>query len=364
MANSTTYSTESTGNPIVSNPQYIAPSDNASFQITSHKLNGSNFREWYQSILLVMKGRGKMGYLTGVNTAPPLESAKYSTWEAENSIVMAWLINSMDQRIGRLYLFYQTAKEIWDAVKEMYSDLEDISQSFEIRSKIRNTRQSTSSVTEYFNTLSELWQEIDLFHNINWKCPDDGVLYSKMLEKDRIFDFLQGLNQDLDDVRGRILGMKPLPTSKEAFAEVRREETRRKVMSLPSQSAAIETAAQGSALATNRYSEEKDAKGAFGKDVWRCEHCKKPYHTKDTCWDLHGTPLDWKPRTQRRKKVYVTEITTSSTPQLFTDEQMEVLRKMVNSSSELSKSAPSNSRGSTALTTHKGSVIGEDDWEC
>ena len=104
----------------------------------------------------MIKGRGKMGYLTGAMTTPPLDYITYSVWEAENSIVMAWLINSMEQKIGRLYLFYQTIKKVWDAVQEMYSDLEDISQSFEVRSTIQNTRQGTLSVTKYFNMLSEL----------------------------------------------------------------------------------------------------------------------------------------------------------------------------------------------------------------
>ena len=39
-----------------------------------------------------------------------------------------------------------------------------------------------------------------------------------------------GLNQELDEVRGRILGKKPLPFICEVFSTVRREETRRKVM--------------------------------------------------------------------------------------------------------------------------------------
>lgn len=32
--------------------------------------------------------------------------------------------------------------------------------------------------------------------------------------------FLLGLNKDLDEVRGKIMGMKPLPTIREAFLEV------------------------------------------------------------------------------------------------------------------------------------------------
>jgi len=123
----------------ISGPSSTHSLDSHSLQITQHKLNGLNFREWFQSVILVVKGRGKVGYLTGAITAPPDTAPNYNTWEAENSIVMAWLINSMEPRIGRTYLFYKTAKEIWEAVQEIYSDLENTSQCFEIRSKIRNT---------------------------------------------------------------------------------------------------------------------------------------------------------------------------------------------------------------------------------
>ena len=45
-----------------------------------------------------------------------------------------------------------------------------------------------------------------------------------------MFVFLAGLNTDLDEVRGRVLGRKPLPSIREVFSEVRREEARRHVM--------------------------------------------------------------------------------------------------------------------------------------
>lgn len=86
--------------------------DSPSLQITQHKLNGINFREWFQSVLLVVKGKGKEGYLTRDATRPSSESAASSVWEAENAIVMAWLVNSMESKIGRTYLFYKTACEI------------------------------------------------------------------------------------------------------------------------------------------------------------------------------------------------------------------------------------------------------------
>lgn len=54
--------------------------------------------------------------------------------------------------------------------------------------------------------------------------------FKTYLDKERLYDFLAGLHRDLDEVRGRILDRRPLPTIGEAFAEVRREENRRRVM--------------------------------------------------------------------------------------------------------------------------------------
>ena len=50
------------------------------------------------------------------------------------------------------------------------------------------------------------------------------------MEKKRLYKFFIGLNKNLDGVRERILGTKPFPSLREAFAEIRREESRMKVM--------------------------------------------------------------------------------------------------------------------------------------
>ena len=46
---------------------------------------------------------------------------------------MGWLINSMEESIGDTYLFYSTAKEIWDVVSPAYSDFKDPSQILELQ---------------------------------------------------------------------------------------------------------------------------------------------------------------------------------------------------------------------------------------
>jgi len=99
-----------------------------------------------------------------------------------------------------------------------------------------------------------------------------------MVEKDHIFYYLYGLNTNLDEVRGRILGSKPLPALREVFAEIKREESRHRVML---QQAEPVLNHQNSALATTRQGESLSRNP--GREKLWCDHCKKPYHTKETC---------------------------------------------------------------------------------
>ena len=85
-------------------------------------------------------------------------------------------------------------------------------------------------MSTYFTSLNKIWQELDLANDCNWSCTIDCERYRARIKKERIYDFLAGLNKELDEVRCRLLGIKPLPVIEEIFAEVRREETRKHVM--------------------------------------------------------------------------------------------------------------------------------------
>lgn len=68
--------------------------------------------------------------MDGSSPRPAIHDPKYPNWDATNSMVMVWLIHSMEDSIGDTYLFYSTAKEIWDVVSLVYLDLDNSSQLF------------------------------------------------------------------------------------------------------------------------------------------------------------------------------------------------------------------------------------------
>lgn len=72
------------------------------------------------------------------------------------------------------------------------------------------------------------------------------------------------------------MGIKPLPTIREAFSEARREESRRKVMIMDNSSTT--PAMEGSAFYTHISSQNQDHKLKKGRP-W-CENCEKLAHQK------------------------------------------------------------------------------------
>ncbi|GMI75146.1 hypothetical protein HRI_001183900 [Hibiscus trionum] len=328
---------------------------NSSLIITNHRLDGKYFLQWSQSVLMVLRGRGKIGYINGEIPRPASTDSSNATWELNNSMVMAWLINSMEGHISRTYLFFKTAKEMWDAIKENYSDLGNASQVFEIKLKLKDIRQGTLEVTQYYNNLKILWQELDMYYEADWGEGSEHTKFMDHLNKERLYEFLAGLNRDLDEVRGRILGRTTLPTIGEAFAEVRREEKRRLIMlgdtrELKPLSAAGHRPPENSALISRGPQSQRFKAGSdFGSNRPWCSHCNRVEHTKEKCFKLHGYPG----KNQKENKAAMISTTEEDAQDVrLTKTQLEALHKLLGTPT---------ANGSLAI---QGTGIGEDDWHC
>ncbi|GAA0185591.1 hypothetical protein LIER_32879 [Lithospermum erythrorhizon] len=84
-------------NTINTQNQTISIYSQDNLKITNYILNGgNNYPEWERSVRIVVKGKGKFGYLSGTIAEPKADDPKYQIWEAENSMVMGWLIGSME----------------------------------------------------------------------------------------------------------------------------------------------------------------------------------------------------------------------------------------------------------------------------
>ena len=110
-------------------------------------------------------------------------------------MVIAWLINSMEPMIGKPFMFLPTVRDVWEAVRDTYSDLENYSQMFELNAKMWRSQQGDREVTVYYNGMMTLWQELDLLEEEEWESPSDSDRYKKKIERNCVFVFLAGLNK-------------------------------------------------------------------------------------------------------------------------------------------------------------------------
>lgn len=276
---------------------------------------------------MYIRERGKISYLTGATPTPDSKDPMYEIWDVENSMVMTWLVNSMEEEINPNYMCFSTAKELWDEVTTMYSDLGNQSQIYELNLKLSEIRQDSDTVTTYFNSLKRIWQDLDLFNTYVWKSPDDCKHYQQMVDANRVFKFLIGLNVEFDEVRGRIIGRNPLLSLSEAFSKVWCEESRRLVMLGKKNNGAnglsenmtlvVDANTSGRHIPGQRKVEEKPR-------VW-CDHSNKPCHTRETCWVLYEKPTNWKLR-QKRSQPTANGVEAGT----FNKEQIDQLLRLLN----------------------------------
>ncbi|KAI9154591.1 hypothetical protein LWI28_028499 [Acer negundo] len=251
----------------------------------------------------------------------------------------------------------------------MYSDLGNASQIFELHSKLKEMKQGSNSVTQYFSDLQDLWQELDLFFEEDSSCAKCSIKQQLKLENERVYDFLAGLNRNLDEVRGRVVARDPFPSTDEAFAKVRREEGRRKVM-LTDDQPFSSYAPKGSALVSRNSSSHGQPNhdprmNKRGERPW-CNHCNHPGHTREKCWQLHGKPANWQPRKPAEGRAYQAHSDRNTagqtgTPIQFNKEQVEHLCCLLNQPS-FNVNSSSGSTICSCSMAQSGPIIGEDNW--
>ncbi|KAE8723689.1 hypothetical protein F3Y22_tig00012036pilonHSYRG00007 [Hibiscus syriacus] len=139
-----------------------------------------------------------------------------------------------------------------------------------------------------------------MYYEVDWGEGLEHTKFMSHLNKERLYEFLAGLNRDLDEVRGYILGRTPLPTIGEAFTAVRREENHRRVMMGDSKEPKPVTnyghsPTESSALVSRdpqsqKIRAENDSKLSRSRDRLWCNYYNRTGHTKEKCFKLQGYP--------------------------------------------------------------------------
>ncbi|XP_028787189.1 uncharacterized protein LOC114743158 [Neltuma alba] len=264
-------------------PYYIHASDSPGHMHVGEPLNESNYNEWVNDMRDVLFAKNKIGFVDGTIAKPPADSTDLNHWMRCDAMVKGWLKSAMNKELRSTVRYSKTAQDIWVELKERFGK-SSAPRAYELRRAVSHTRQDKQSVPVYFTKLKKSWDEIDSI--TPWpKCSCGGCkcdLHKQLLEmkeRERLYEFLMGLDDVYATIKTHILSMNPLPKLGTAYHLVAEDEQQKLISA--TQSPSLEVAA---------FQVHHDRK----KEKPRCAHCNKLGHTQEKCYDLVGYPSDWK----------------------------------------------------------------------
>jgi gag-polypeptide of LTR copia-type len=91
-------------------------------KLTSVLLNGNNYQVWVRQANFGLISRDKLDHVTGDKKRPipagaaatDAEKASIKRWDRDDTLVIGWLLASMETQISDLMTYQNTSQQIWD----------------------------------------------------------------------------------------------------------------------------------------------------------------------------------------------------------------------------------------------------------
>ncbi|KAJ0580529.1 putative RNA-directed DNA polymerase [Helianthus annuus] len=260
-------------------------------------------------------------------------------WMRCDAMIKGWLTTAMEKEIRSSVKYASTSAEIWKDLSERFGK-ESAPRAYELKQQLGNTRQEGASVSAYYTKMRGIWDEIQSVLPMP-KCScsgcscDVGKKTMERLEKERLYEFLMGLDAEFSVIKTQILAMKPTPTLGTAYHLVAEDEQQRSISD--GKKGTIEAAAFQAVQKGNRSGNssqgktwQRSEKGTTGEKTDHCTVCGRDGHNKDGCFKVIGYP-DWWPGKKSKErvkpKVALVETGGSSPIPGLTDDQYQLLLK-------------------------------------
>lgn len=248
--------------------------------LISHRLNGSNYREWRFQINAILRAQELVEIVNGESPKPGDDASAEDKkkWSQKDGKAMATLFASLNSDQSKLVLSCKSSKEIIDTLESIHNKKSDVYLMTLYEDYFALKMCENEKVTSYFSRVDLLAHEIE---NVGEKLSDN-------LKMCRV---ISGLLPKFSNFRSIWFNMKEGRTMDTLLARLQLEEDshnkteREKSTSVE---AAFNAAASSS---TNRYKNNKNKSKSNGKSdesKATCFSCSKVGHFKRNCPSLKG----------------------------------------------------------------------------
>ncbi|KAJ0010119.1 hypothetical protein Pint_33527 [Pistacia integerrima] len=127
-------------------------------------------------------------------------------------MVISWIFNSLHPTLHNSVACFITAQEIWKDLEERFS-----------QGNAPRIYQQGMSVSTYYTKLKGIWDELNTYSQIP-TCTCGSAQAFVEREKEKVHQFLMGLNEKYNTVCSQILNIEPLPSLSRVYGLVAQEE--------------------------------------------------------------------------------------------------------------------------------------------
>ncbi|GKC80234.1 hypothetical protein Tco_1131008 [Tanacetum coccineum] len=107
-------------NNSINDPLYIGNSDHPGMVLTNTPFNGSNFLGCSRTVKMALGAKLKLGFINGTCVRPVDDAEDLQRWIRCEYMVTCWLLNSMTAELSEVFLYAQSAFELWKEIAERY----------------------------------------------------------------------------------------------------------------------------------------------------------------------------------------------------------------------------------------------------
>jgi hypothetical protein len=194
----------------------------------AEKLNHQNYTSWCKMMQLALDCRGRLNHI--IDDPPLTVEPTYKAWKQKDSIVLSWILSNIESDLINKFLDYNIAKDLWDEIDVLFNSGRDELQVSDLNCQANTIKQNQDSLEVYYGKLITIWKEMDRRQPNPMIHSEDMTIFNSFIQKQRLFQFLAGISESFDKEKRGLLNIKPLPTVEMAYATIRREISRRGIM--------------------------------------------------------------------------------------------------------------------------------------
>uniref|UniRef100_A0A8R7Q9T4 Retrotransposon gag domain-containing protein n=1 Tax=Triticum urartu TaxID=4572 RepID=A0A8R7Q9T4_TRIUA len=166
----------------------------------------------------MLRTKGLEGFVSGEAEEPgDKKTSEWRTWSSTNSLIVAWLLNSLSPTIAATVETISTATEVWKTLSKLYSGEGNVMLIAETEERVGELRQGENSVMEYVAELQRLWADLDHYDPLDLPHADCIAAARKWIERRRVMQFLKGLNSEFKARRATLFHQPTLPALEDAI---------------------------------------------------------------------------------------------------------------------------------------------------